>query len=62
MTTAGIGGDAFALCYDAKSREVSAFMANGQSPARLTLEVSWVSCAAACTRAAVKVAESARYA
>ena len=42
VTTAGIGGDAFALYYDAKSREVSAFMANGQSPARLTLEVSLI--------------------
>ena len=36
----GIGGDAFALCYDAKTKDVTALIANGASPKGLTLEVS----------------------
>ena len=44
LTFAGIGGDAFALYYDGKTREVSAFMANGQSPAKLTLKVRLATC------------------
>lgn len=36
---AGIGGDAFALFYSAATREVTAMMGNGRSPAGLTMEV-----------------------
>lgn len=35
----GIGGDAFALFYSAGTREVTAMLGNGRSPAGLTMEV-----------------------
>mmetsp|Transcript_8910 Transcript_8910/g.13378 ORF Transcript_8910/g.13378 Transcript_8910/m.13378 type:complete len:586 (-) Transcript_8910:154-1911(-) len=35
----GIGGDAFALYYDASTREVSCFMGNGAAPEGLSLDV-----------------------
>ena len=36
---AGIGGDAFCLYFDAKTRKVSALLGNGGAPAALTLQV-----------------------
>lgn len=38
-TSTGIGGDAFCLYFDANTKEVSAVMGNGRSPAGLTFEV-----------------------
>ena len=35
----GIGGDAFALHFDAATKEVDAFLGCGRSPAKMTLEV-----------------------
>ena len=36
---AGIGGDAFALYFDANTKGVKAYLGCGRSPAKLTLEV-----------------------
>ena len=37
-TSTGLGGDAFAIFYDAATREVTAINASGRAPAALTLE------------------------
>ena len=36
---AGIGGDAFALFYNAKTQKVTAYLGSGRSPAAISLEV-----------------------
>jgi len=36
--TTGIGGDAFCLFFDAKTKEVTALLGCGAAPAALTLE------------------------
>ena len=38
-TSTGIGGDAFALCYHASSKDVTAVVGGGASPAALTLDL-----------------------
>jgi gamma-glutamyltranspeptidase len=40
LRSAGIGGDAFGLFYSAATREVTALLGNGRSPAGLTMDVS----------------------
>ena len=39
---AGIGGDAFCLFFSAATREVTAMLGCGRSPAGLTMEVGWL--------------------
>lgn len=40
----GLGGDAFALYYEASTRKVHCFMSNGHSPAKLTMDVVRACC------------------
>ena len=50
---AGIGGDAFALFWDAKAAKMRCMMGNGRSPAGLTIE------AVRCTRPEEPAADAA---
>lgn len=40
LAHAGIGGDAFCLYFDAKTKKVSAMLGNGGAPGALTLQVT----------------------
>lgn len=40
LARAGIGGDAFCLYFDAKTKKVSAMLGNGGAPGALTLQVA----------------------
>jgi len=40
LAHAGIGGDAFCLYFDAKTKKVTAMLGNGGAPGALTLQVT----------------------